>query len=109
MIVMMSFMRLCDECNKTIEQHEKSGFWGNLIVCSNCYEKLYKEFMNQNEEFNHNYITELKDELLKVGQENKKLRSMLIHYLGELKIHYSRPDSKRLCEILIEKLENENF
>jgi hypothetical protein len=45
----------------------------------------------------------------KVGQENKKLRSMLIHYLGELKLHYSRQDSKRLCENLIEKLENENF
>jgi hypothetical protein len=39
-------------------------------------------------------------------EENKQLKAELIHYLGELKMLYTRQDSKKFCEEKIQKLKN---
>jgi hypothetical protein len=66
---------------------------------------LIQGLYQENEELK-TMIKSLEKELWEVGQDKKVLKEELIHYLGELKMLYTRQDSKRFCEEKIHKLKN---
>jgi hypothetical protein len=68
-------------------------------------EALIHGLYQENEELKAK-VKSLEKELWEVGQENKVFKAELIHYLGELKMLYTRQDSKRFCEEKIHKLKN---